>query len=285
MPCRTALAKLASVQEVTTPGATAHGQFGEDELLDQIFGGLSHGYCAEIGAYDGVTGSASYRFEQRGWQCLLVEPIPALFEQIKAHRRCLAVNCAVSAQEGEATFFIAESFEQISGLDMTAEQRDWIGGEGGAVQEITVRTATLDSLLEEAGFPELQFVTIDVEGHEADVLSGFTLERHRPRILIVEDNTVEGNKLVAAHLTSRGYVHFRRTGVNEWYAHESDAELVRPDAVRRLAREVARERWARRRRHYTHRVAAAVGSRLPASVTRPLRAPFDALRRRAVNRD
>lgn len=270
---------------VTSPDETSHAQFREDELLEEIFGDRAHGYCAEIGAYDGRTGSASYRFEQRGWECLLVEPIPALFEQIKAHRSCLAVNCAVSSEEGEATFFIAEHFEQISGLDMTAEQRDWIDGEGGTVQEITVRTATLDTLLEEAGFPELQFITIDVEGHEADVLGGFTLERHRPRVVIVEDNTVEGNKPMAAHLQSHGYVHFRRTGVNEWYAHESDSELVQPEAVRRLAREVARERWARRRRHYTHRVAAAVGSRLPASVTRPLRAPFDALRRRTARRN
>lgn len=248
-------------------------------MLEQIFRDCPQGYCAEIGAYDGRTGSASYLFEQKGWQCLLVEPIPALFEQIRQHRTCRAVNCAVSSEAGEATFFIAENVEQISTLDMTPEHRDWIGQVGGTVKEITVRTATLDSLLADAGFPELQFITIDVEGHEMGVLEGFELERFRPRIVIIEDNSVEGNKQVADYMAARGYVHFRRTGVNEWYAHETDTELVRPDEVRRFERAVERERWARRRRYYVHRVAERVGSYLPAAVKRPLRAPFDFLRR------
>jgi len=101
---------------------------------------------------------------------------------------------------------------------------------------------TLDALLDDAGFPRLDFVTIDVEGHELDVLRGFSLERHRPRIVILEDNPQTGSAEVERHMASRGYVNFRRTGVNDWYAHESDAELVQPDAVRRFRAEKAMRR-------------------------------------------
>ena len=60
------------------------------------------------------------------------------------------------------------------------------------------------------------------------VLEGFTLEVHRPRIVIIEDNSVNARRSASGqHMSERGYVHFRRTGVNEWYAHESDVELVR----------------------------------------------------------
>jgi FkbM family methyltransferase len=262
------------------PGS--YGQFGEDRILEEIFGGLADGYCVEIGANDGRTGSASYLFEKRGWHCLLIEPIPALVEEIRRHRTCTVVNCAVSDREGEASFFVAEHVEAMSTLDLTPDRREWIERAGGAVKEIAVRTATLDSLLAEVGFPAIQFVTIDVEGHEMGVLEGFTIEAHRPRIVIIEDNSVNGNTHVARHMSERGYVHFRRTGVNEWYAHESDAELVRADEIKRFERIKARQRWERRRRHAVNRVATAVGRHVPTPLKRRLRGLYDRLHPGAV---
>ena len=251
--------------------AQPHGQFAEDRVLEEIFKDVAEGYCVEIGAYDGRTGSASYPFEQRGWHCLLVEPIPALAEEIRKSRACTVVNCAVSDREGTAKFFVAESVEQMSTLELTPDHLKWIEQVGGEVEEITVRTATLDSLLAEAAFPEIQFITIDVEGHELAVLDGFSLETHRPRIVIVEDNSLDGNPLISAHMSERGYVHFRRTGVNEWFAHESDAELIRPAEIRRFERWRARQGWERRRRRAVNRVATRVGRFVPVSTKRRLR--------------
>lgn len=269
----------------------SHGQFGEDRILQEIFGEETEGYCVEIGAYDGRTGSASYLFEKRGWHCLLVEPIPTLVQEIREHRACTVVNCAVSDREGTATFFVAENVEEMSTLDLTSDRLEWIEQVGGAVKEITVRTATLDSLLAEAAFPEIQFITIDVEGHEMEVLQGFTLEAHRPRIVIIEDNAASddprargGDPRVGRHMSEHGYVHFRRTGVNEWYAHESDTELVRADEIRRFRRAKVRQRWKRRGKFLSNRIATRVGAHLPAPLKRRLRAPFDYLRSKGSRR-
>jgi FkbM family methyltransferase len=256
----------------------SYGQFGEDRILEEIFGDRTDGYCVEIGANDGRTGSATYLFEQRGWHCLLVEPIPEFVEEIRRHRTCTVVNCAVSNREGEATFGVAEGVEEMSTFDLSPAHVAWIERVGGTVKEISVRTATLDTLLAEVGFPEIQFITIDVEGHEMAVLEGFTLETHKPRIVIVEDNSISGNPRVARYMADRGYVHFRRTGVNEWYAHESDVELVQPGEVRRFERAKMWQRWERRRKHVVNRVATAVGRYLPTGAKRRLRGVFDLLR-------
>src|SRR5487761_893731 len=72
----------------------SYGQFGEDRILEEIFSDRTNGYCVEIGADDGRTGSATYLFEQ----------IPVSVEEIRRHRTCTVVNCAVSNREGEATF-------------------------------------------------------------------------------------------------------------------------------------------------------------------------------------
>jgi hypothetical protein len=166
----------------------------------------------------------------------------------------------------------------MSTLDLTPDHLEWIKQVGGAVKEITVRTATLDSLLAAAAFPEIQFITIDVEGHEMAVLEGFTLEAHKPRIVIIEDNSVNGNRRVTTYMSARGYVHFRRTGVNEWYAHESDVELVRPDEIRRFRRAKTRQRWERRRKYVSNRAATRVGRHLPVRMKRRLRNVLDIVR-------
>lgn len=267
--------------EVRASESESHAQFAEDRILAEIFGDRADGWCVEVGANDGITGSASYLFERRGWQCLLVEPIPALVQEIREHRACRVVNCAASSSEGEATFFVAEHVEAMSTLELTPHRAEWIRQSGGAVKEIAVRTATLDSLLQEAGFPEIQFVTIDVEGHELAVLEGFTLESYKPRIVIIEDNSVDGDQAVATHMSEHGYVHFRRTGVNEWYAHESDAELVRADELRRFERAKTRQRWVRRRKHVSNRIATRVGAHIPSVVKSRLRSAFDATRSRS----
>jgi FkbM family methyltransferase len=270
--------------EARTSEPESHAQFAEDRILAEIFGDRAEGYCVEVGANDGLTGSASYLFEKKGWQCLLVEPIPTLVEEIRKHRSCKVVNCAASSREGESTFFVAERVEAMSTLDLTPHRAEWIRQSGGAVKEIAVRTATLDSLLTEAGFPEIQFITIDVEGHELSVLEGFTLELYKPRIVIIEDNSVDGDPQVARHMSERGYVHFRRTGVNEWYAHESDTELVRPDEIRRFERAKTRQRWVRRRKHVSNRIATRVGAYIPAFTKRRLRDLFDNVRSRSNQR-
>jgi FkbM family methyltransferase len=217
-----------------------YAQFGEDRILEGIFGAETNGYCVEVGAYDGRTGSATYLFERRGWNCLLIEPVPELAAEIRQHRRCVIKNCAASSQEGEVPLFVADSVEQMSTLELTNAHRRWIHQVGGTIREITVRTATLDTLLSEAGFPKVDFITIDVEGHELDVLRGFDLTKHKPRILIVEANA--GQPSVTSYLAEIGYINFKRTGVNEWYAHKDDAELVNFAALKRFRRAKVRSR-------------------------------------------
>lgn len=75
---------------------------------------------------------------------------------------------------------------------------------------------TLDAILIEAqAVPPVDFVSIDVEGHELDVLDGFDLARWSPRLILIEDLLLH----LRLHrcLTRRGYRWLRRTGINNWY--------------------------------------------------------------------
>jgi FkbM family methyltransferase len=261
---RSRLAELVPIAEQHDAVEGPHAQFGEDRLLAEIFAGREHGWCAEVGAFDGRTGSATLLFEEHGWECLLVEPIPECVEQIRQNRRCVIEHCAASSREGETTFYVAEGVPQMSTLETDPAHHRWIDEVGGTVKRITVRTARLDDLLDAAGFPELQFLTIDVEGHELEVLRGLTLERFRPRIVILEENSRRGASEVNRHMAASGYVNFRRTGVNDWYAHRDDHGLVVPEAVRRFRR-------ARRLRMLQDDSMAFAARHVPESAKRALR--------------
>jgi len=94
-----------------------------------------------------------------------------------------------------------------------------------AGETITVPVRTLDDILTEAGAPDsVDFLSIDVEGHEIDVLDGFTLSRWQPRLLLIEDHIASLD--VHRYLTRHGYRWIRRTGLNGWYVPERSAAEI-----------------------------------------------------------
>jgi methyltransferase FkbM-like protein len=86
---------------------------------------------------------------------------------------------------------------------------------------------TLDDILEEAKAPApIDLLSIDVENHEIEVLSGLTLTRWQPRLILIEDLAL--NLKLHRLLTSRGYKWVRRTGLNGWYVPVNSPTAVSP---------------------------------------------------------
>lgn len=163
-----------------------------DMLYEAFLGRPETGTFVEIGAYDGISFSNTSCLAALGWRGIYVEPVPEFArkcaERNARHPRITVLQLAVGADEG--------SVEMIVGgpLSTTKQQlRDdydsirWADGSFGDDVRVTVPRTTLDRLLEEQGIePGFDLLVIDVEGSELEVFSGFTLERWRPRMLIVE---------------------------------------------------------------------------------------------------
>lgn len=180
-------------------------------MVREFFENRPAGFFVEVGANDPVQGSQTWHLEQAGWSGLLVEPQPDLAEKLRQMRKAkvFAVACSSPRYEGGTLpLHIAGPFSSFDPKLMVA------GVEAGAPIEVPVRT--LDSLLSEAGAPvPIDFLSVDVEGHEIDVLSGFDFARWRPRLILLEDHVVN---LTKHHFMRRaGYKLVRRTGLNAWY--------------------------------------------------------------------
>lgn len=242
--------------------STAGAQFREDEYLAEIFPS-DRGVCLEVGAFDGLAGSATYRFEQRGWLAVLVEPVPFLAEKARAARRGPVFAVAAGPANGVIRLQQVREDPAISTVSSATSAREMQQLRGVTVEEVEVPQRTVDSILEESGVTRLDFATIDVEGYEAEVLGGFSLARWQPRVVILEDNSGGTDRRVPDLMARSGYRRFWHTGVNDWYARAEDRALVTAGALFRERMRLAGARgrvWTKR---FTprglKRVARAVG--------------------------
>lgn len=229
-----------------------YGQFDEDRILATMFADAGSQTCVDVGANDGVTGSVSLYFERKGWRCILVEPNPDLCARLRRERKSYLFEGAASDTQGVATLMLAEGGELAHAISsMEPSAKAGIQRHGLSVRAVEVETAPLDHILQSAGVVpgEIAFVSIDVEGHEPAVLKGFTLARWRPRVIILEDNSILFGHGMQKALSRDGYVRFRRTGVNDWYAAKGDAAILgsRPERKYLLFMLQARSLMLRRR--------------------------------------
>jgi FkbM family methyltransferase len=161
-----------------------------DAKLDAILDRDS-GFFVEAGANDGFTQSNTYWLERfRDWRGILVEPMPELAAEARLSRPAsTVVECALVSADDTRTSLRMRFGDLMSIVD-GAHDEDWAAA--GTVlgwrdpYELDVRARTLSSLLDERGAPEVDLLSLDVEGFEAPALRGLDLDRHAPRYVLVE---------------------------------------------------------------------------------------------------
>lgn len=189
---------------------TIFGQEVEDGLRRAFFSDTERGYFVEVGANHPERSSQTFDLERSGWTGVLIEPQPDLAEELRQRRsaKVYAEGCSSRANSGSRmTLHLAGGHSSFDKSLNLAEIKPH-----GAI-EVPVRT--LDQLLTDAGIPYIDFISIDVEGHELEVLDGFDLARWRPRLILIEDLIL--HLRLHRSLTQRGYRWLRRTGINNWY--------------------------------------------------------------------
>jgi FkbM family methyltransferase len=174
---------------------SAPSLYGMADALDRYLP-EDGGYFVEAGANDGFDQSNTYHLERfRGWRGLLVEPVPELYHEAALERQgASVVNCALVSADHDGspvTMRYGGLMSIVAGSrGDDADERAYIAPAFalGLEEEYTfsVPARTLSSLLDESGAPEVDLLSLDVEGFEAQALSGLDLDRHAPRFILVE---------------------------------------------------------------------------------------------------
>ncbi len=209
---------------------TYYGQWETDKVIASYFDDGYIGQCVEVGASHGTVSSNTLHFEQKGWKCLCIEPNPDLYRQLQANRpNTLSLACTSPANVVE--FVEGMSFNvitlvngdvtAISGLQLDDKLVDQHKTVIKSQHQIKVPIATLDECLDtflKVLEPPLDFVSIDTEGTELDVLMGFDLISWKPKLLVIENN--HDLPMIEKYLSYRGYVKDQRYQINDFYINE-----------------------------------------------------------------
>ena len=157
----------------------------EDYHLSLAFAGQASGSYIDVGAGHPVADNVSFWFYERGWQGIVVEPQPDFVELYARLRpRDVMVHSLIGRECGEVDFHLVD---RLHGFSTTVE-RFARGARQFGVEYRTVRmpVVTLAELCERHHVREVDFLKIDVEGAEADVLFGGNWRRHRPKVIVLE---------------------------------------------------------------------------------------------------
>jgi FkbM family methyltransferase len=201
--------------------AVRYYSLSKSQLMQDIFvlsalHEKSGGYFVEFGGGDGVTFSNSYLLEKQfGWKGIVAEPSRSFIPKLMANRRChVDTRCVWSISQRKLTFVEVEDGGELS----TVKQfKQCDHHDRSKAVEYEVDTVSLDDLLQTHDAPtEIDYLSVDTEGSELEILENVDFNRWRFNVITVEHNFVPKNRsAIFKLLTAAGYTRIA-TQFSEW---------------------------------------------------------------------
>ena len=201
-----------------------YGQRETDKYIETYFPNKTDGNCVEVGVSDGKRGSNTLLFEERGWDTLCIDPIPEHVEQAKVVRKQV-LECACSNYNGYDYFTsydigVNNIKSSLSSLSTDARLLETHKDIINSTDTFMVRVKRLTSILDEENWPkEIDFISVDTEGTEIDVLRGLDLGKYKVKLLVVENNFEDSE--IAEYLELFGFEHDQRFFVNDFFVNRN----------------------------------------------------------------
>lgn len=165
-----------------------------------------NGFFVEFGATDGILRSNTFLLEDEyDWKGILCEPAKVFHHELRMNRSArIDVRCVYSETGRKIAFHEVES-QELSGL----QEFKHIGGWEDARKKYTeyeVETVTLDDLLTQNDAPKrINYISIDTEGSEYEILRVFPFEKWDIECFSVEHNYSENEIQIDEHMKTKGY--------------------------------------------------------------------------------
>lgn len=198
----------------------SRAQLMQDLFVQSETGFKRGGFFVEFGATDGIIHSNTWLLEKEfGWQGIVAEPAKIWHERLRHNRSCqIDFDCVWSETGAELRF----NEVAAAGLSTIAAFNACDGHKKARRDgtEYSVTTVTLQDMLTRHNAPfEIDYLSIDTEGSEYDILRSFDFAAHRISIITVEHNYTPNRQKIHHLLTTKGYEqkYKRQSKWDDWY--------------------------------------------------------------------
>jgi len=200
-------------------------------LNEKYFKNMPNGVYVEVGALDGELYSTTKLFEDNhNWTGVLVEPNPVQYESLQKNRsKSRTFNCLVSdlTEPLEYQYFLT-NYAAVSGVTSTLPQKhlgdyfksdsDWVKDQPRATETLTPRTLT--DIVKESALERIDLLTVDVEGHEVNVLRSYDFSVPVYMVMVDIDDNATG-VAVKELLEAKDFVFVENYNNNHIYVNKN----------------------------------------------------------------
>lgn len=186
-------------------------QLGADNWVSTKF---SNGFFVDVGSADGEESNNSYELEKKGWTGICIDAFPRNSQT----RTCIVETAVLGAFPDMELDFVKSKNTDLSGLNNTIfAHREKVFSEYHEI--IRIKTRTLSDILEQHNAPSfIEYLSIDIEGAELDVIRTFPFHKYRFGCITVEHNYEEPRRaFIRFILESYGYKHEMEMHWDDWY--------------------------------------------------------------------
>jgi FkbM family methyltransferase len=210
----------------------SYSQEGEDMILSRIFDGQKQGFYVDVGAHHPKRFSNTYFFYKQGWTGITIEPNPDASRLFAIERpRDINLQCGISELETELTYYYFDE-SALNTFDYQVVKSRLDTTPYKLIYQAPVPVFRLETIFKKhlSLSQRIDFLTIDVEGLDYEVLRSNDWGLFRPACIVVEELNTDlmqaANGEIAAFLRDCGYKVFAKT-YNSIIFLESDFDMNR----------------------------------------------------------
>ena len=180
-----------------------YSMFREDIIIKKFFIYKQKGFYVDIGCYHPLDGNNTYLLYKKGWKGINVDLNELSIDLFNiARTKDENINTAISNNTKKVKIYFRKKINMLNTIDLKSAKKNFKNG----FQTKSIQSMTLNSILTKSKFKnkKIDFLNLDVEGNELNVLKSFNFKKYRPRLICIEIHNHKKNP-VYKFLVSKGY--------------------------------------------------------------------------------
>lgn len=189
-----------------------YGEFGEDVFINRIFKDIKIGRYVDVGCYHPFKGSLTAQLYKKGWNGINIDLSKSSIDLFNiVRKKDINLNLAISDFDGETNYYENSPINQQNSLIKFNDNQ----------KKIKIQCKRLSSVLLENHYNNFEYLNIDVEGSEQNVINGIDLGKYRPILITIENNNLHLKDYIESEiyniLIKNNYTFINKTGVTNFF--------------------------------------------------------------------